>query len=59
LAKNTAPNNITLIPVGVGTGISTTNLANWGTGGKFLTVSDFNQLDSIIRNLTAAILCPK
>jgi hypothetical protein len=59
LAKNSSP-NITLIPVGVGSNatISTTNLANWGTGGNYLTVADFDDLPSIIANLTDAVLCP-
>jgi hypothetical protein len=57
LAKNTVPNNITLIPVGVGSGISTTNLQNWGTGHFYLTVDNFNQLPSILVSLTDAVLC--
>jgi hypothetical protein len=54
LVKNA---NITLIPVGVGEAISTGNLENWGTNGEYLKVTDFDDLDGIIENITDAILC--
>jgi nitric oxide reductase activation protein len=46
-----------VIPVGVGAGISTANLANWGTNNTFLTVGDFGNLASIIGDLLEAALC--
>jgi hypothetical protein len=58
-ATGAKSNNITLIPVGVGTGIDTSNLQGWGTNGYYLTVSVFDDLPSIIGNLTDTILCPK
>jgi Mg-chelatase subunit ChlD len=58
-ATEAKSNNITLIPVGVGADIRTTNLQTWGTNGAYLTVSVFDDLSSIVGNLTDATLCPK
>jgi hypothetical protein len=46
-----------VIPVGVGNSISTTNLANWGTGGRYLIASDFSDLQTLISSLLNATLC--
>jgi hypothetical protein len=48
--------NYTVLPVGVGTSISESNLNNWGNG-TFLTVDDFDELDSILDDLIDEVVC--
>jgi hypothetical protein len=50
--------NYVVLPVGVGTSISTGNLQTWaGTNGTFLTVDDFENLDTILDELIDEVLC--
>jgi hypothetical protein len=50
--------NYVVLPVGVGTGISTENLQTWaGTGNTILTVDDFDDLDTILDELIDEVLC--
>jgi hypothetical protein len=48
--------NYTVLPVGVGDTISESNLRTWGNG-TFLTVDDFDELDTILNDLIGEVIC--
>jgi hypothetical protein len=58
-AKLARDNNITVISVGVGTGITYSNLLNWSGNDPLLVlnVTDFTQLNSRIAKLVETITC--